>query len=176
MKCILGLLTVLMLSACAATSPQVTKQVEREKTTAGFDALLVYNNPDKEIIELQQAYSRGNYEWMKNKVKGYFDAGSDQFVSDLIHESPGMSLRMLAVASMYNDVELFDKIYELAMVNDYQEVSKRFCVLFRRALIVDCTNGEFTQAMRSYLRTRKVADVNYKNTDRTCRETLEQIF
>lgn len=174
-KLILALATVLLLSACAATSPQITKQNEREKTKAGFDELLVYNNPDKEIIELQEAFSRGNFEWIKNKLKGYFDAGSEQFVADLIHESPGMSLRMLAVASMYNDVELFNKIYALAMINDYYEPSKRFCVLFRKAS-VDCINGEFFQAMRTYLRTRKVADLNYKNTDRNCRETLEQIF
>ena len=177
MKRAVVLIGALLFFGCASSMDHVRQDDEKKPLARYEDPLLIFNQPDEEIVEIQTAYARSNYDWLKTKLKGYFEAGSQQFVADIIHDSPGMSLRMLSVAILYHDRALFDDLFPLAMANETDENCKRYVVAMKRAFYVDCESAVLSQTMRTYLTTRRVRDIDFDTIKvKKCQQAVKQIF
>lgn len=165
---------LLLFMGCA--SREIVKSDSEDKpATAKFDSEIIYISADKEIGELQRAYANKQFDWMYSKLKGYFRVGNTQFLSDVIHDSPGMTLRMLAVAVLFDDSDLFGLIYEVGFVSESDEATKRLSVAFKKTY-GDC-GVNFQQAMRSYFVNRKVDDIDFGRIgDSRCRNSIKLVF
>jgi hypothetical protein len=168
----------LIFIGCASTDNYVKKDAEQKPATARFDTIdMVYNSPDREIAEIQLAYANKNFDWLRSKLKGYLRVGNNQLLADVIHDSPGMSLRLLAVSALYSDSELFDQVYDIGLQNESDENSKRTAVEFKRVYYIDCGEKVFSQAMRSYFVHRRVNDIDFARIrDGKCRQSIKNVF
>jgi len=129
----------------------------------------------KEISEITNLYTQKAYKKIHDKLEGYKNAKSDEFIKDLMREDFGNISFIFSMSAIYmKNKPLFEYIYEIARIHEGEKRTRDKLDIFNE--VKNNNWGKLVDAITCYLNKKQKELCQQQMNDETLKKLFDEVL